>query len=103
MSQIERQRQWEARVAEFRTSGLGPARWCREHGVKVKQLYYWLKKSRGAGTEPEATAQWVQVTVAEPEASAPALDIRVGHAVIEVRHGFDPELLANVVRALLAC
>ncbi|OPZ64746.1 MAG: hypothetical protein BWY85_01001 [Firmicutes bacterium ADurb.Bin506] len=71
MSQNERQRQWEARVAEFRTSGLGPARWCREHGVKVKQLYYWLKKSRGAGTEPEATAQWVQVTVAEPEASAP--------------------------------
>lgn len=63
MSRAERHREWEARVAEFRASGMGARKWCMEHGVKVKQLYYWLKKFREADPLPGAAAQWVLVTL----------------------------------------
>lgn len=103
MSQADRWREWEARLADYRASGLSKVKWCKDHGVNVKQLYYWLNRFRDAEAHPEMPAQWAQVTVAEPGVPAAALAVRVGNAVIEVRSGFDPELLTNVVRALQAC
>jgi hypothetical protein len=40
---------------------------------------------------------------AELEAPASGISIRIGEAVIEVRSGFDPEVLADVLRVVQTC
>jgi len=39
----------------------------------------------------------------EPEVPVSVIEIKVGKAAIEVKPGFDPQLLAEVVRALELC
>ena len=99
MPDLELQREWEARVAEFRASGLSGAKWCQTHGLKTHQFYYWLGKNRAQDAEPAGPAKWLQVEVRKPMTAA-ALQVRVGQTIIEVVPGFDPELLTDVVRAL---
>lgn len=89
---------WTERIAEFNRSGLSVPKWCADHGVKVHQLRYWLKKFTTLA--PAQTAvQWLPLEFYDPE---PALAVRMGPAVIEVRNGFDPQLLIAVVRTLSA-
>ncbi|MGI6357257.1 MAG: IS66 family insertion sequence element accessory protein TnpA [Bacillota bacterium] len=90
------QQQWEARIAAFKDSGLSGAKWCEEQGVNAHQFYYWKAKLK-SDNQPAKRAGWLQVEVSDPVAS---LEVRVGTAIIEVKPGFNPELLASVVRAL---
>ena len=56
-----------------------------------------LLEAQTGGGKP----QWLPVRVEETaSASAGPILVRVGAAAIEVRQGFDPSLLAEVVRAL---
>lgn len=85
---------WEQRVAAFRASGLNLPRWCATQGLKPHQLRYWLNK-----IEPpaEPAVNWIPLHFSDPE---PYLTVRVGPAAVEVRSGFDPQLLAAVVKTL---
>jgi len=87
---------WEQRVSEFRASGLSVPRWCASQGIKAHQLRYWLKKY---GPPEEPAVNWHPVYFSDPE---PALTVKVGPAAIEVRSGFDPQLLVVVVKTLSA-
>ncbi len=42
-AKAELRKVWEARVAEFRASGLSMSKWCEQHDLKLNQLRYWLK------------------------------------------------------------
>lgn len=66
-------------------------------GVPVSTAYRWLRGAAAAGTAV-ATPMFVEVVV-DREVSSP-LVVRVGGAEIEVRAGFDRELLRDVVAAL---
>ena len=89
---------WMERVAEFKRSGLSVPKWCAAQGVKDHQLRYWLKKL-AAPAPAQTTVQWLPLEYYEPE---PALIVKMGPAVIEVRDGFDPQLLIAVVKTLSA-
>jgi transposase-like protein len=102
MTKAERQQQWEARVAAYKASGQGTSAWCAAHDIKPHQLRYWLRK-----LEPvKATAtpsKWLSVEVDEQSnESESSLLIRVGQATVEVKTGFNPALLSDVVRTLAA-
>lgn len=103
MSDMEEQREWEARIAEFRASGMSGAGWCKEHGLNVRQFYYWITKLEKANQKPQGPAQWLRVEVGGHDAPADMVEVRIGKAVVEVRAGFDPELLAKVVQTLALC
>lgn len=94
----EIRRLWSGRVEEFRASGLGAPQWCAQHGYNVKQLHYWLHRLPTADATASASG-WLPVPIV-PEPSHDTLGVRVGSAVIEVRMGFDADLLRAVVRAL---
>lgn len=96
MPNTELRREWEARVTEFRASGMSATKWSEAKGLKVHQLWYWLAKFK---QEPSECAGWLQVKVAET-ARTNSLLVKVGQATIEVQSGFDPELLADVVTAI---
>ncbi len=99
MTKVERaanRAAWEQKISEFRASGLSVPQWCSTQGLKAHQLRYWLKKI----TPPaEAVVNWLPVNFSDSEG---ALTVKIGEAAIEVRNGFDPQLLAAVVKTLRA-
>lgn len=98
MVNLSLQQEWQKRVAEFQASGLSGAKWCQANDYKEHQLWYWVRKFRQAGTEKAEPTQWLRVETKE----SAGLQVRVGLAVVQVKNGFDPELLLEVVRTLSA-
>jgi len=85
---------WEHRIVAYKASGQSARRWCAENGVNVTQLYYWLKKE-----STPAEHVWLPVEIKGP-ATESAMTIRVGEVTVEVKPGFDPDLLLRVVKTL---
>jgi hypothetical protein len=96
---------WKVRIPDYLASGLTMSAWCAANDCTKDQLRYWLKKSKNNISSPleEAANGFVPLTVMEPE-SVPVhttpLQLYIGPTRIELRAGFDPQLLRQVVQAL---
>lgn len=98
MPKTDLHKEWEIRIAEFRSSGLTQAKWCEMNQIKLHQLRYWLRKiERNSASSSTA---WVPLTIEGSFESKDTLHIKIGQAFIEVKPGFDPSFLADVVRTL---
>ena len=100
--QQERRFQWKKRIADYKSSGQSVREGCAANGLDPNRLWYWLRRLKTEDAETKST-RWlpVEVTGLSVEGGqAGGLLVRVGKAGIEVRQGFDPELLVAVVRAL---
>lgn len=103
MTRAERQKEWDNRIAQYRDSGESVKEWCAANNVKADRLWYWLRKYKTNKDAPLFKSnQWLPVEVREysPTGQDNSLMIRVGEACIQVKTGFDPALLSQVVRAL---
>ena len=99
MTQAERKMMWQKRVAAFKESGQSTTSWCKENNVKVHQLRYWLRKEKQTQDTPATeTCSWLPLDIKESESSS--LTIHIGQAAIEVKPGYDPQLLLDVVTTL---
>jgi hypothetical protein len=93
--------EWEKRIANFRLSGQTQEKWCEENNLTSNQLKYWLSKIEGSKAEKRPTPKWVPIVVEEADdVSNDTLEIKVGTVSIEVKPGFSPSLLAEVVKVL---
>lgn len=104
MAREDIQKKWEARVAAFRSSGEKATTWCKAHQVDRRQLYTWMKRVDGTAAPKPSASKWLNVQVAPEPASEmnASLGIKVGPAVVEVKSGFNPALLREVVQTLQA-
>jgi hypothetical protein len=105
MDKTHRNQEWAARIRDYKASGLTMSAWCTAHSLTLHQLKYWLRKiaDRSNSISPASSTKWIPLTVTNlevPPLQAPPLVIRIGHAGIEIRTGFDADLLRQVVRAL---
>jgi transposase-like protein len=105
LTQAENRQMWKSRVAEFKASGQTATAWCVAQDLKVHQLRYWVRKFNSEKESKESASkqmQWLSVEIGELKADKPqeALPVRIGKATIEVRSGFDPKLLSDVVKTL---
>lgn len=105
MTKAELQELWETRIAEYRASGQSVKEWCTSHDdITPRQLWYWLRKYKTRKDAPSMkSTQWLPVEINEqsPVVQGNTLLIRIGQAGIEVSPGFDPALLAQIVRVLV--
>ena len=101
MTRKELRTKWQARIKEFRKSGQSVPAWCKENNVKVHQLRYWLRKETQKQVESttDKTCSWLPLDLNQSDTES-TLTIHVGQASIEVRPGFDPQLLLDVVNTL---
>lgn len=99
MTKAERQNVWTTRVAEFKASGQSVLAWCAEQNVNPHQLWYWLRKEKLASTRQ--TLSWLPFDLSD-ERLQTSLSVRVGRVAVEVSPGFDPKLLLDVVKTLIA-
>ena len=98
MTKVERQNLWAARLADFKASGQSARAWCAGQGVNPRQLWYWLKKEKEESAEPKLS--WLPLNLSDTSFQN-ALVIRVGRVAIDVKPGFDPQLLLEVVKTLV--
>jgi len=104
MTKEELRKTWEERVAAFKASGQSASAWCAAHDLKTHQLFYWLQKYKNNTSAP-ATAPfpWLTMEINKQNPDSTQGDyllIRLGQATIEVKAGFNPTLLTDVVRIL---
>jgi hypothetical protein len=96
--------EWESRVISFKSSGMGVTDWCKANDVKLDRFKYWLYKRKSSDSAPvdKKNKKWIAIET-DPVASniqEYALIVNVGQATIQVKPGFDPDLLSDVVKAL---
>jgi len=105
MTRAERRKIWEERVSSFKASGQTQVNWCDDQEINIHQLRYWIRKFQSEKLTEPSTQEWISVKVdnqMEESTSSRQSNIvvKVGEAEVEVKPGFDPLLLANVVKAL---
>ena len=105
MTKAERQALWETRISEYQASGQSVREWCAFHeDVSPRQLWYWLRKYKNQdGVTPGKANRWLPVEISDQASIKQdhTLLVKIGAVNIEVRPGFDPALLSQVVRVLV--
>jgi len=96
---------WAERVVEWKSSRQSADEYAAGLGVKPGTLRWWSSRlKRGVkaygGAASERRVRMVRV-VAKPNAVRGTLLVRVGAAQVEVRAGFDHELLRELVKTLV--
>ena len=97
MSSSEHRRAtWRQLFVDQQASGRSVTDWCALHDIALPTFYYWRKRVTDPAQSPP-TPQWLALT--SPVAHDPLL-LHVGRVAIEVRAGFDPALLQDVLQLL---
>lgn len=91
---------WEQRLADHATSGKSVATWCREHSIRDNQFYYWRKKLRMDQVEHNHPVKWLPLEVEQANCVPGSIAVHVGQATVEIKPGFDPQLLCQIIKAL---
>jgi hypothetical protein len=97
-------RHWQKHVEEFKLSGLTRVAYSERNGIPVYQLDYWRRRfSRISANPVERRAEpcWVPLTIADnPIEKDSRIDLWIGRVRVEIKHGFDSRLLAEVLRTM---
>jgi hypothetical protein len=94
---------WRKHVEEFKASGLTREAYSKHNGIHVYQLDYWRKKFSRRSKMRAAVPrdQWVPLQISDrPLEKDSRINLWVGPVRVEVKHGFDPQLLAEVLQAI---
>jgi hypothetical protein len=98
--------EWKTRIDDYNQSGLTKSQWCREKGLKLHQLHYWIKRFNSNPNEKENQSEeinWVPVTVNHQIVNMndnKSITIKFEKCDIEVNPGFDKEHLKDIVQVL---
>ncbi len=88
---------WKEQVQAFQKSGMTRTTYCEQNQIKIFQLDYWRHKFAKPKTASSKSG-WIPLRVKENAEGSDGIRLRIGKLEIEVRHGFDGELLAEVLR-----
>jgi hypothetical protein len=101
---------WRNRLASYDPGQMSRADWCKANGISLDRFRYWQGRL-GEGGHPSVSGhgEWLSIETDRAPAdahysasSASGVRVYIGGARIEVASGFDPAVLAAVVRALEA-
>ena len=102
MTQDERRAVWQQHLDAQQASGLSITAWCWQQDIAEASFYYWRKRlTAQAMPAPAGPTQWL--ALAPPMIVESGVTLHVGSVAITVTAGFDPQVLAAVVRTVTAC
>lgn len=100
MSRTDLQQEWAQRLKEFHASGETATAWCTARNINLHRFWYWSRKLRTQNqNQSSAEIRWLSVRMDESSLED-TLIVQVGHVRIEVKPGFNPTLLQQVVQTL---
>jgi hypothetical protein len=85
--------EWTEKLANWRSSGLSIAAWCREHHEGYHRFRYW--RQRLEGPVPATSGRFVEIKL-DPS----PLTLECNGVFIHLSPGFDPELLTEILALL---
>ena len=93
---------WKRHIDSWQQTGLSQAEYCRRHNLKHHQLVYWKKRFIKCETQVSFAALKLADLLDMPkQAQRPALCLVVNDQFkIEIRTGFDAQLLRQLIFAL---
>ncbi len=89
-------------LAAATVSGLLPRDWARDHGIDGRSLYWWRLRLAAESPVPPRMVELVPTT-ADASPSGDRYLVHLGEFTVEVDARFDEQVLARVLRAVLAC
>ena len=98
MVKQELEAKWRERFDSFARDGKSVREWCAAHEIPPHQFHYWRRRLKDSDA-PKRSGDWLALDVL-PFDGRDGIVVRVGHAEIDIRLGFDASLLRAVVRAL---
>jgi hypothetical protein len=101
--QLEQKRSyWKQHIDSWQETGLNQAEYCRQHKLKHHQLVYWKKRFLKTETDVSFVPLKLEDLLdipARPESVSLSLVIN-NHFKVEIRPGFDAQLLRQLIFAL---
>ena len=101
--QLERKRTyWKQHIDSWQETGLTQVEYCRQHNLKHHQLVYWKKRF----LKTETDVSFVPLKLEDlldipPQPACASLCLVINnHFKIEIRAGFDAQLLRQLIFAL---
>jgi hypothetical protein len=95
---------WQQMVRGYQNSELSRRDFCQQNEIQIHCLDYWQRKFRmqTAETVEPKPAGWIPLQVSEEETQgiAGGVRLRIGRVVFDVAPGFDPQMLAEVLRVV---
>lgn len=91
---------WEQRLAEQQISGQSIAAWCKEQSIKDNQFYYWRKKLSRDQVDTLQPVKWVPLQLSPGNITPESIAVHIGLATVEIKKGFDQQLLREIVQIL---
>jgi len=101
--QLEQKRTfWKQHIDSWQETGLTQAEYCRRHNLKHHQLVYWKKRILKTETGVSFVGLKLEnfVDIACQPDRAPLSLVIDNHFKIEIRAGFDAQLLRQLIFAL---
>lgn len=90
---------WSERIAEWETSGLSQSTFCKQHGLVYGTFIYWRSHLKKITDAEQPAVSFLAVTCKPAKQSTLILKLNGQHN-IELKSGFDSELLRQVVQAV---
>ena len=90
---------WQEHLDKYRASGQPRSKYCRENGLKVHQLAYYIgRRSIGGASKKNVFARVVSPpTVPQPPKRFAARLMFAGGVVLEIEPGTDPVWLSGII------
>ncbi len=87
---------WKRRVEQQSRSGVSISEWCRRHGVRVNQFYYWHKRLCSVESA-EGSERFVRVGVGNSE----PVELLIGERLrVKIPATFDRPALKSLLEVL---
>jgi hypothetical protein len=95
------QQLWTERIAAWKQSGLSQRAFCDQQQLAFSTFTYWRGRLKKLNSCDDSDGEVNFLPVRFKQESAAPLTLRInGRHSIEIKAGFDPDLLARVVRTL---
>lgn len=102
---------WEQRYNEFRSSGKSQAAWCNENNINPRTFNFWYLRFKSTKTQSKKQSKepvkWLALNTDEINIKSETnpvqtstINVRIANVTIEVKPGFEPEHLLNIIKTL---
>ena len=101
--QLEQKRTyWRQHIEHWQQTGLTQTEYCRQHNLKHHQLVYWKKRFLKTETNVSFVRLKLEdlLDISSAPDQAPLCLVIDSHFKVEIRAGFDPQLLRQLIFTL---
>ena len=100
MTKEQIKQDWEAVIQQYETSEIkNQSEWCRKNGISLRNFNRWYNRFKKKQSPTPVAQSWLPVQITE-NSQGLALNLKIGKVTIEVKEGFQPSLLMEVVKTL---